>query len=51
MLVFEDANHKVWVTWTRFDVIGKRYDLTDRAPQIKMASEVAMSIATAATSK
>ncbi len=51
MLVFEDANHKVWVAWTRFDVIGKRYDITDRVAQIKMAREVAMSIATAATSK
>lgn len=51
MLVFEDANHKVLVTWTRFDTIGRRYGITDRAPQIKMASEVAMSIATAATSK
>jgi len=51
MLVFEDANHKVWVAWTRFDVIGKRYTITDRAAQLKMASEVALSIATAATSK
>ena len=51
MLVFEDANHKVWVAWTRFDVIGKRYAITDRAAQLKMASEVALSIATAATSK
>jgi uncharacterized protein (DUF302 family) len=51
MLVFEDAQHKVWVAWTRFDVIAARYGITDRAPQIKMAGEVAMSIATAATSK
>lgn len=51
MLVFEDANKKVWVSWTRFDVIAKRYGITNRDPQIKMASEVAMSIATAATSK
>ena len=51
MLVFEDAHHKVTVTWTRFDVIGRRYGITNRDPQIKMASEVAMSIATAATSK
>ncbi|MFM5886284.1 MAG: DUF302 domain-containing protein [Novosphingobium sp.] len=51
MLVFEDANHKVWVSWTRFDAIARRYGMTDRAAQIKMASEVALSIATAATSK
>ena len=51
MLVFEDSNHKVRVSWTRFDVIAKRYGITDRAAQLKMAGEVAMSIATAATSK
>lgn len=51
MLVFEDSSHKVWVAWTRFDVIARRYGITNRDPQIKMASEVALSIATAATSK
>jgi uncharacterized protein (DUF302 family) len=49
MLVTEDAAGKVTVAWTDFSVIATRYRITDRAAQFKMASEVAASIATAAT--
>ena len=45
MLVTEDANGVVWVSWTDFRFIATRYGLTDREPQIAMASEVAASIA------
>lgn len=49
MLVVEDADGAVWVAWSDFDWIGKRYRIGDRAAQLKMASEVAASIAGAAT--
>lgn len=49
MLVTEDADGTVWVAWTDFDVIAKRYRIGDKAAQIKMAGEVAASIAEAAT--
>lgn len=49
MLVLEDADGTVRVAWTDFSFIAGRYHITDRAPQFKMASEVALSIATAAT--
>ena len=45
MLVTEDANGVVRVSWTDFRFIATRYGLTDREPQIAMASEVAASIA------
>jgi len=51
MLVTEDADGSIWVAWTDFDFIANRYAIRDRAPQFKMASEVALSIATAATSR
>jgi len=51
MLVTEDADGGIWVAWTDFDFIANRYAIGDRAPQFKMASEVALSIATAATSR
>ena len=49
MLVLEDAQGQVWVAWTDFSFIAARYHITDRAAQFKMASEVAASIASAAT--
>ena len=49
MLVTEDAEGKVQVAWTDFDAIARRYTIADRAAQFAMASEVAASIATAAT--
>lgn len=49
MLVTEDAAGKVQVAWTDFDAIARRYTIADRAAQFAMASEVAASIATAAT--
>ncbi|WP_308514395.1 DUF302 domain-containing protein [Sphingomonas flavescens] len=48
MLVTEDTDGTVWVSWTDFGFVAKRYQLTDRDAQIKMASEVAASIASAA---
>ncbi len=49
MLVTEDAAGTVSVSWTDFSAIATRYSITDRTAQFKMASEVALSIATAAT--
>jgi uncharacterized protein (DUF302 family) len=49
MLVLEDADGSVRVAWTDFGFIAGRYHIKDREPQFKMASEVALSIATAAT--
>ena len=48
MLVLEDEAGQVWIAWTDFAWIGDRYGITDRGPQLKMASEVAASIASAA---
>jgi len=49
MLVFENADGSVTIAWTDFNYIAKRYGITDRAAQFKMASEVAASIASSAT--
>lgn len=51
MLVVEESDGSVWVAWTDFGFIAKRYAITDKGPQLKMASEVAASIATAATTR
>lgn len=48
MLVTEEADGSVWLAWTDFGYIAKRYAITNRAAQFKMASEVAASIATEA---
>ena len=45
MLVTQDDNSQVWVSWTDFRFVASRYQLSDRDPQIAMASEVAASIA------
>lgn len=51
MLVYEDSQHRVWITWTRFDAIARRYGIADRDAQLRMASDVAASIAAAAGGK
>lgn len=45
MLVIQEADGSVSVAWTDFQQIGARYSLKDRDAQLKMASEVAASIA------
>jgi uncharacterized protein (DUF302 family) len=45
MLVVEEADGSVWLAWTDFAYIARRYHITNRAAQFKMASEVAGSIA------
>jgi uncharacterized protein (DUF302 family) len=49
MLVFQDADGGVWVSWTDFAYIARRHHIDNRAAQFKMASEVAASIAHSAT--
>jgi uncharacterized protein (DUF302 family) len=48
MLVTQDDDGSVWISWTDFHFIADRYQLRDRDPQIKMAIEVSSSIASAA---
>lgn len=48
MLVTEDEDGSVWISWTDFGFVASRYQLTDRDAQIAMAGEVAASIASAA---
>ena len=48
MLVTQDDDGSVWVSWTDFRFVASRYHLTDRDAQIAMATEVAASIASAA---
>jgi len=48
MLVTQDDDGSVWMSWTDFNFVAGRYQLRDRDAQIKMASEVAASIASAA---
>ena len=45
ILVHEDADGVIWVAYTDFNYMAARYDIRDRVPQVKMASEVAGSIA------
>lgn len=49
MLAFENADGGVTVAWTDFAAIGGRYALRDRDAQLRMASEVAASIAGSVT--
>jgi len=51
MLVIERADGSVRVAWTDFSFIARRYRITDRGPQFKMAAEVAGSIAAAAATR
>ena len=48
MLVTQDEDGAVWVSWTDFRFVADRYRLADRDAQIAMAGEVAASIASAA---
>ena len=48
MLVTQDEDGTVWVSWTDFRFVADRYRLADRDAQIAMASEVAASLASAA---
>jgi uncharacterized protein (DUF302 family) len=45
MLVLQDGDGKVWVAYSDFDYIAKRYDIADRDAAFMKASEVAASIA------
>ena len=45
MLVTQDDDGQVWVSWTDFRFVAGRYQLADRDAQIAMASGVAASIA------
>lgn len=47
MLVSQDEDGTVWVSWTAFRFVADRYQLAGRDEQINMASEVAASIASA----
>jgi uncharacterized protein (DUF302 family) len=49
MLILQEADGSVSVAWTDFTYIAKRYSITNRKAQFKMASEVAASIASSAT--
>ncbi|MFC0588277.1 DUF302 domain-containing protein [Novosphingobium aquiterrae] len=51
MLVVEESDGSVWVAWTDFAFIAKRYTIADKDAQLKMASEVAASIAAASTAR
>lgn len=51
MLVTQDPEGNVWVAWTDFAEIASRYGIADKPAQLKMAGEVAASIATAATTR
>ena len=51
MLVVEDQDASVWVAWTDFEFIGRRYRLADRGAQLAMARDVAASIAASAAAK
>lgn len=48
MLVTEDQDGTVWISWSDFRFVANRYQLEDRDAQITMAGEVAASIASAA---
>jgi uncharacterized protein (DUF302 family) len=45
MLVTQDDDGTVWVSWSDFRFVANRYQLADREKQIAMASEVAAAIA------
>ena len=45
MLVVEEADGSVWLAWTDFAFIAKRYHITTQAAQFKMATEVTGAIA------
>jgi uncharacterized protein (DUF302 family) len=48
MLIVEDQSGRVWVAWTDFGFIARRYGIADRDAQFAMARDVAASIASSA---
>jgi uncharacterized protein (DUF302 family) len=48
MLVTQDPDGKVWIAYTDFGWIARRYAIANRGADFKMASEVAASIAASA---
>ena len=44
LLVFEDAEGKVWTAYTDFAWIARRHGIKNRGPQFRMASDVIASI-------
>lgn len=49
MLVIQNEAGEIWVAWTDFGYIKKRYALKDRDAALKMATEVSASIASSVT--
>lgn len=49
MLVLQEADGSVSIAWTDFSYVAKRFSITNRRAQFKMAGEVAASIASSAT--
>jgi uncharacterized protein (DUF302 family) len=45
MLVVEEADGSVWLAWTDFGFIARRYGIESLAAQVKMATEVSGAIA------
>lgn len=48
MLVTEEADGSVWLAWSDFAWLGRRYRINDRGPQLRMASMVAAAVASEA---
>ncbi len=45
MLVTQEADGSVWLAWTDFDWLARRYAIKDKAAQLVMASSVAAGLA------
>jgi len=45
MLVTDEANGSVWLTWNDFASLMNRYAIKNKDAQLKMASSVAASLA------
>lgn len=51
MLVTEEADGSVWLAWTDFAFIGRRYAIKDKGQQLEMATKVAATLATEAAAR
>jgi uncharacterized protein (DUF302 family) len=51
LLVYENEKGEVWIAYTAFDWIARRYGIEDRKDQFKMASSVITSITSSVTAK
>lgn len=51
LLVYQDDDGKVWMAYTDFNWIARRYRITNRKTEFKMAAEVIASIVASAQSK